>query len=72
MGFFYLGIYLAFNILQIFENWIQTFLSKDGKNKTVQQWLDVRGTKGVYSKIFPIPRDSNHGQWRIVVESLVK
>lgn len=42
----------------------------DGKNKTVQQWLDVRGTNGVYSKIFPIPRDSNHGQWRIVVESL--
>lgn len=72
MGFFYLSIYLTFNILQIFENWIQTFLSKDGKNKTVQQWLDVRGTKGVYSKIFPIPRDLNHGQWRIVVESLVK
>lgn len=67
----YLSIFLTCNILQKFKSKIKNFLSKDGKNKTVQQWLDVRGTKGVYSKTFPIPRDSNHGQWRIVVESLV-
>lgn len=66
------SLFLTFNIykgLKVRLN--KTFFSKDGKNKTVQQWLDVRGTKGVYSKTFPIPRDSNHGQWRIVVESLV-
>lgn len=45
---------------------------KDGKNKTVQQWLDVSGTRGVYSKRFTIPRHSNKGFWRVVVESMVK
>lgn len=69
---FILSIFLTFNFfLQRFESKTYIFLSKDGKNKTVQQWLDVRGKKGVYSKTFPIPRDSNHGQWRIVVENLV-
>lgn len=42
----------------------------DGKNKTVQQWLDVSGTRGVYSKRFTIPRHSNKGFWRVVVESM--
>nr|XP_022297412.1 CD109 antigen-like [Crassostrea virginica] len=42
----------------------------DGKNKIVQQWLDVHGTNGVYGKKFNIPIDANLGTWRIVVDVL--
>ncbi|XP_062601713.1 CD109 antigen-like [Saccostrea cucullata] len=40
----------------------------DGKNKLVQQWLNVRGVLGVFSRKFSIPGDPNNGQWRIVVD----
>lgn len=65
-----------YNYLFYFEsiqdNGYLHWIVQDGKGKTVQQWLNVHATKGVYSNRFTIPKDPNNGQWRIVVESMVQ
>lgn len=70
-GYHYIIIFFMILLYCIRILFIRCLQFKDGKNKTVQQWLDVRGTMGVYSKRFTIPRHSNKGLWRVVVESMV-